>query len=58
MQYGQHDHAPPQCLPGVHPLLRDRGEVLTMVPANRRRTIIYVDGFNLYYGVLKDSKYK
>ena len=25
---------------------------------NKKRTIIYIDGFNLYYGCLKNSPYK
>src|SRR3990167_5893832 len=27
-------------------------------PQVSKRTVVYVDGFNLYYGVLKDSSYK
>jgi len=28
------------------------------IAQSRKRTVIYVDGFNLYYGVLKDGPYK
>lgn len=28
------------------------------MPAPEQRTMVYVDGFNLYYGVLKDSPYR
>jgi hypothetical protein len=31
---------------------------MTVSSVNRRKTIVYVDGFNLYYGALAHSRYK